>query len=188
MSEDPEFLNLSAAFKRFRERMSPEVKQALFTIMDAIFDGAPIKDDIGGPHAEEWLKQRERIQRAERGVKTRRKNQEKVGVGEKSRPTKGRTERRCSSSTTRAGHRQYCLKLDGHRGEHSNGFYEWRRKLSPRAKPAPPKPKPKSRSIRIPGKRCQARYELERCTLEQHHKIPHSSPSHTWVIKKDRKK
>lgn len=154
-------------FDAIRRKVKPEILQAFRVILEAVLEDPQREVE----RAREDKRRRERIQRAERGVKTRRKNQKKkVGVGKRQRPAKGRTEKRCSSSTTRAAHRQYCLKLDGHRGEHSNGFYEWKRRKhasveaharylkkrygdpSPRVKPARPKTKPKSPSRKSKSK------------------------------------
>ena len=111
----------TSVFARAKARMSPEIAHALSVILNALFEEP--EEDIDAK-VKQWTREgaehvrrtRERIERAERGVKTRRKNAKKR-----------RTKKTCNSSTTRANSRQYCFKTLGHRGVHSNGFYNWKR-------------------------------------------------------------
>ena len=61
-------------FTRSKNRVSPEVLQALATILKALFEEEPI---LELPSDRERAAQKLRIQRAARGVATRRKNQKK---------------------------------------------------------------------------------------------------------------
>ena len=121
MSEDPEFLNLSAMLRRLKERMSPEVKQALLTIMDAVLDG---KGEDLTARSKHWAREgeehirrtKERIERAERGVRTRRENQKKKakksGVVKKQRPVKARTKKARKHASAEA-HARYLKRRYG---------------------------------------------------------------------------
>lgn len=101
-------------FARAKARMSPELAQAISVILNALFEDPPFRDKNAEARVKSWdeAQRKKRIERAERGVKTRRKNAKKKA---------------CSSSTTRANSRQYCFKKLDHRGVHSNGFYNWKR-------------------------------------------------------------
>jgi len=118
VSEDPEVLRLSALLRRLRERMSPEVRQAVVTIARALFED---KAEGEGPFRKKEREraaqaQTERIHRAERGVKTRRQNAEKrVEVKD-----------RCMSISP--GPQGYWCELSvHHRKEHRHGKYFWKR-------------------------------------------------------------
>lgn len=71
-------------FTRSKSRVSPEVLQALATILKALFEEEPtLERPSDREHAQA---QKRRIARAERGVKTRRKNQKKKKRLAKSTP------------------------------------------------------------------------------------------------------
>ncbi len=89
----------ASSFARAKARMSPEVAQALGVILSALFEepvdvAAKVRrwQEEGDEHVR---RTKERIKRAERAVKTRRKNaKKKVGGVKKTRPAKRRTKKK----------------------------------------------------------------------------------------------
>lgn len=117
---------------RIFTRLKPEVRHALGVILSAIFE-EPVAPARAAEEARHTQAQRERIRRAERGARTRRRNakKKKKGLGgvKKKRPVKpdgdGVSKSRCRAVSF-TGER--CTRPESHPGKHEAKSGHW---LSP---------------------------------------------------------